>query len=122
MAALPHSCWDPLRGQGPWFAVAFINRCDETDKGVKNFQLDKVQLLESSEASNAIAAFQHLRRLTMKVNPRSSSARKRNFGFTEEASKILRHSKTLRAIPTDVSLSECYTGALTIMLLSLLPI
>ena len=105
---------DPLRGQGPRFAIAFITTCadspssakDDSPSDNKHCHLDKLQLLDASEGANAVAVFQRLRRLTMKVNPESNEGHKHDLDFAEESQKALKKCKTLKAMPTDVSLGE----------------
>ena len=112
---LPNFQLDPLRGQGPRFAIAFITKCtsdtpssatDDSTCGNKHCQLEKLQLLDASEGKNAVAVFQRLRSLTMKVNPESNEARKHDLDFAEEAQKSLKKCKTLRVMPTDASLGD----------------
>ena len=106
---------DPLRGQGPRLAIAFITNCtsgtpssakDDSPCDNKVCQLEKLQLLDASEGDNAVAVFQRLRSLTMKVNPESNEARKHDLDFAEEAQKSLKKCKTLRVMPTDASLGD----------------
>ena len=49
---------------------------------------------------------QRLRRLSMKVNPESNQGHKHDLDFAEESQKALKKPKTLKAMPTDVSLGE----------------
>ena len=99
---------DPLRGQGPRHAIAFITSCtkDDSPSDHKHCQLEKVQLLDASQGANAVAVFQRLRRLTMRVNPESNQGHKHDLDFAEESQKALKKCKTLKAMPTDVSLGE----------------
>ena len=99
---------DPLRGQGPRHAIAFITSCtkDDSPSDHKHCQLEKVQLLDASQGANAVAVFQRLRRLTMRVNPESNQGHKHDLDFAEESQKALKKCKTLKAMPPDVSLGE----------------
>ena len=74
---------DPLRRQGPRSALGFINRCEEStkdDSGIrhKSFQLNKAELLDAAGGKDAVAAFQRLRRLGMRINPQNKDKRTRN--------------------------------------------
>ena len=105
---LPKFQLDPLRGQGARHAIAFITTCtkDDSPSGHKHCHLDKLQLLDQGEGANAVAVFQRLRRVTMKVNPESNEGHKHDLDFAEESQQALKKCKTLKSLPTHISLSE----------------
>ena len=102
----------PPRGQHERFAIALVTSCDQTDNDtagqpvVKNFGMDKMQLLEPAEGNNAILVFQRLRRLTMRLNPSNQDEPKPTLDVDEDHSRPFKKAKTLKAMPTDESLKE----------------
>ena len=102
----------PPRGQQQRFAIALITSCEQTENGsaaqpvVKSFGMDKMQVLEPTEGTKAIHVFQRLRRLTMRLNPANQDQPKPTLDVDEDLSSPLKKARTLRAMPTDVSLNE----------------
>ena len=61
---------------------------------------------EAAEGNYAVAAFQRLRWLVMRINPQDEDKRTRNLSFTAESWSSLKKCEVLRALPTDTSLGE----------------
>ena len=102
----------PPRGQQQRFAIALITSCEQTENGsiaqpvVKSFGMDKMQLLEPAEGTKAIHVFQRLRRLTMRLNPANEDQPKPTLDVDEDLSSPMKKARTLRAMPTVVSLNQ----------------
>ena len=102
----------PPRGQQQRFAIALITSCEQAENAddaqpvVKSFGMDKMQLMEPTEGPKAIAVFQRLRRLCMRLNPANEDEPKPTLHVDEDQSRPLKKAKTLSAMPTDASLPE----------------
>ena len=100
----------PPRGHKQRFAIAFITSCEETScasqPAVKNFLMDKLQILEQADGPKAVKVFQRLRCLTMRLNPSSTEERKHTLTIDEEPNRPLKQCRTLSAMPTDESLKD----------------
>jgi hypothetical protein len=103
---------NPPRGHTQRFAIALITNCEQTEQasapqpGVKTFHMEKIQILEQAEGPKAVAVFQRLRRLTMRLNPSSQEEHKHTLAIENELSRPLKKCRTLSAMPTDDSLEE----------------
>jgi len=100
----------PPRGHKQRFAIAFITKCEETSgasqPAVKNFHMDKIQILEQADGPKAVPVFQRLRCVTMRLNPSNKEERKHTLTIDEKPNRPLKQCKTLSAMPTDESLSD----------------
>jgi hypothetical protein len=100
----------PPRGHKQRFAIAFITSCEETSgasqPAVKNFLMDKLQILEQADGPKAVKVFQRLRCLTMRLNPSNKEERKHNLTINEKPNRPLKKCRTLSAMPTDESLKN----------------
>ena len=101
---------NPPRGHKERFAIAFITSCEETTdpdggRGVKNFHMDKIQILEQADGPKAILVFQRLRCLQMMLNPSNTDERKHTL-TVEASTRPLKQCKTLSAMPSDDSLKD----------------
>ena len=102
----------PPRGQQQRFAIALITSCEQAENAgaaqpvVKSFGMDKMQLMEPTEGTKAIAVFQRFRRLCMRLNPTNEDEPKATLDVDENQNRPLKKAKTLSAMPTDASLPE----------------
>ena len=100
----------PPRGHKQRFAIAFITSCEETScasqPAVKNFHMDKIQILEQADGLKAVPVFQRLRCLTMRLNPSNTEERKHTLTIDEKPNRPLKQCRTLSAMPTDESLKN----------------
>ena len=102
----------PPRGHAQRYAVALITSCEQTESpgavqpGIKNFHMEKIQILEQAEGPQAVRVFERLRRLTMKLRPSSTEEHKQTLAIEEEPNRPLKKCKTLSAMPTDGSLDD----------------
>jgi hypothetical protein len=100
----------PPRGHKQRFAIAFITSCEETScasqPAVKNFLMDKLQILEQADGPKAVKVFQRLRCLTMRLNPSNKEERKHTLTIDEKPNRPLKQCRTLSAMPTDESLKN----------------
>ena len=92
------SVWLPTRGPNCFKLLWFLV--------VKSFGMDKMQLMEPTEGTKAIAVFQRLRRLCMRLNPTNEDEPKATLDVDENQNRPLKKAKTLSAMPTDASLPE----------------
>ena len=84
----------PPRGQQERFAIAFITSCDETDADqpdVKNFHMDRMQILDQADGPKAVPVFQRLRCFTLKLNPTNTSGITHTLDIEENPNRPLRH-------------------------------
>jgi len=100
----------PPRGHKQRFAIAFITSCEETScasqPAVKNFHVDKIQILEQADGPKAVPVFQRLRCLTMRLKPSNKEERKHTLTIDEKPNRPLKQCRTLSAMPTDESLKN----------------
>ena len=98
----------PPRGHAQRYAVALITSCEQNPNqpGIKNFHLEKVQMLEQAEGPQAKGIFQRLRRLTMNLRPSSTEEPRQTLAIEEEPKRPLKKCRTLSAMPTDGSLED----------------
>ena len=75
-------------------------------RGVKNFHMDKIQILEQADGPKAILVFQRLRCLQMMLNPSNTEERKHTLTIDEKPNRPLKQCKTLSAMPSDESLMD----------------
>jgi len=94
---------DPPRGQTARFAVVLINSVETNTK--TTLMLDKVQLIEPADVPNVMKSFKKLRRLAMRLQPKSEEKK------SHSLDNLLPHPPTempkcrkLGAVPTDASL------------------
>ncbi len=98
---LPGFRLDPPRGKTQRCALCMFTKMDK-----EGFHVHKLEYLEPDQITHAIACFQKLRNLSMRIHPESEEKRSHNvacaekFGPSPEAKK----ARTLRTVPTDGSL------------------
>ena len=102
----------PLRGRTKRVAIALIVGCQENNTETtppvtkKVFSMDKLQILEPEMELQAIATFQKLRRLTMRLNPVSEEEPKSSLDLDESHCSPFKKARTLCVMPTDESLKD----------------
>ena len=103
---------DPPRGQRCRFAAVLITQVESSgdadgQQATVSLMVEKLECIESGDAEHAMASFRKLRRLSMRLHPVSEEKRSHALDHLFlEAPRELKRCRTLRAVPTDVSLPE----------------
>ena len=96
----------PPRGRAQRVASELSTSCELVEQScasqpaVKNFHMDKIQILEQADGLKAVPVFQRLRCLTMRLNPSNTEERKHTLTIDEKPNRPLKQCRTLSPMPT----------------------
>ena len=92
---------DPPRGRQHRVALVLISKADQD-----GFHVEKLEHVEPTDESNAIACFRKLRTLSMGVRPDPTQKRSRALADSFKGSpNDMKRCKKLHAVPSDESLN-----------------
>ena len=102
LANLPGFRLDPPRGKARRYAVCLITKRDE-----EAFFVHKLDYIEPDQIDNAVRCFQKLRQLCKSIMPTTSEKWSHSVRMNAESvTGLAKKSRTLHAVPTDVSLER----------------
>lgn len=98
--ALPGFRMDPPRGRSLRYAMCLLTKREDA-----TFYADKLEYIEPDQVDNAVRCFRKLRSLCQRIQPVTSEKRSGSVAACSDTTTALqKRSRTLCAVPTDVSM------------------